>query len=156
MQYKPKFLSGSDRRSREVDLPADLELLGEQLTDDAAFLAKAFPASPVKSQSTRSVRFLLPSTIAAAVVLFAAGVWSIGLWGDWASQPASPTSAVVSTPSNGASTSPAVLTEVTNNPTEADVEAAPAIWFYELNAPEQEALLDWWEQEGSGNCELSF
>ena len=136
------------REGGEIDLPADMAALGEQLRDDALHLAKRYPAGaeltalrpePASTRRSRSVswkKFTVLAGSALATVL--AGIVAVQLIDLPQSNPR-----VAIAPDSGA-TQPAVA-----NPAEIPATMAPAatVSLTELSGPELEALLDLWQRE---------
>ena len=134
------------RGDGEIDLPADLAALGEQLRDDALHLAKRYPAgaeltatrpepaSAVRARSRSWKKVIVLAGSALATVL--AGVVAVQLMDV---PPSTPRVAIAPGASEPLSATPAVIP--------AAFAPAPTISLTELSGPELEALLDLWQRE---------
>jgi hypothetical protein len=129
----------------EIDLPADLAALGEQLRDDALHLAKRYPAATQtelarREPATRSLswkKLAVLATSGLATVL--AGVFAVQFG---MSQRGGPQKL----------NAPAVPVAKADEPSAAaavpaTIAAPPTISLTELSGPELEALLDLWQRE---------
>ena len=133
------------RSDGEIDLPADLAALGDQLRDDALHLAARYPsgselaasrpvpASPRRPDRWKKVMVLAASGLAAALAV----VVAVQLVNSPRSNPE-------------VATAPIAPRNDPNEPI-AEVSAAvapvPTISLTELSGPEFEALLDLWQRE---------
>ena len=134
------------RGDGEIDLPADLAALGEQLRDDALHLAKRYPAGaeltatrpePASTRRMRSwnkIAILVGSTLATVL----AGVFAVQLIDMPQSNPG-----VVVAPGMSTTEPAAAVPAVIPSP----ISPAPSISLTELSQPELEALLDLWQRE---------
>jgi hypothetical protein len=173
MQYDPH---NSDDEMRDVDLSDEMLLLGEQLSDDAAFLAAQYPAGqPHLWTAAPESQAVAGTTIAhwsriAAVLLVSLGVGSgvIGVL-HWraaveppvaglpagAPQPMAPFMGSQFAGSQFSGTTPTPLLFKSDG---AGTEAAvvPVVFFQSLSGPEQEALIDLMESDGLAETSVSF
>jgi hypothetical protein len=139
--------------SDDLELPDDLALLAEQLGADAEYLAARYPADAtdraVRPRVARVAgsRLRMVWSSAAAILLVATGIWSGSRLVE-TEQPA-PLASVVA-PSSGQAT----LTVDVAPP--ADFPATPAMYFQDLSGPEQEGLLDLFEEESLPQSSLSI
>lgn len=146
------------RLTDELDLPDDLALLAEQLGADADFLAARYPADATDRVirptavhfaadhvATGRVRWAWLSV--AALLFVAAGIWS----GSGMFEHQQP-SAVVST--DGSRTPQTKSTADVALPSELPV--TPSMYFQDLSGPEQEGLLDLFEEESLPQSSLSI
>jgi hypothetical protein len=132
-----------------LNLPADLEQLAEQLTADARHLATAYPA-PASDDARRwsarpGMRSIWPAAVAASLLLVA-GVWGAARWASVTAPPMASAPSLFRMAADDRSASadqglPAVL---------------PAMVFEDLSGPEQEGLLDLFEDEAFEQPSLSI
>jgi len=157
MPFDPKLIQPDDaplRGDGEIDLPADLAALGEQLRDDALHLAARYPAgaeltamrrepaAAVRSRSDsggglrvwKKVAVLAGSALATVL----AGVVAVQLMDVPQSNPRVAVAPGISVSEPGV----AMPTEIP-----APIAPAPTISLTELSGPELEALLDLWQRE---------
>jgi hypothetical protein len=188
MHFNPRIIGADDDGTPSsgptepsMRLPDDLALLGEQLADDAAYLAAVYrpktanrpntvywpktatPAS-AKNRMSKKRAGLFAVVSAAAALVVAVGVWRAADSpepADFAAADNADTlerhqAGTVPVASVGGShAAPVAFVQASVRGAE-HVDAEPAIWFYELSTPEQEALLDLWEEEAPKKRELSF
>ena len=148
MPFDPKLIQPDDaplRGDGEIDLPADLAALGEQLRDDAQHLAARYPTGselaanrPVPASARRPDRWKKVMVLAASGLAAAlAVVVAVQLMNSPQSNPE-------------VATVPVAPRNDPNEPT-AEVSAAAApvatVSLTELSGPELEALLDLWQRE---------
>ena len=122
----------------------DLELLAEQLTADAAYLAGLYPARQRPPRAIVRRRRALPlrwSRAAAATIAVACGWWGFTGPYDW---------------SEDAGPGRAPLNRWTTQPLPAAAPMMPAAFFFELTAPEKEAVLDLFEERVLVQASLSI
>ena len=129
MPFEPRLILRDDEPEDELALPADLQELSEQLSADASYLAQRFPApgsttAPPRAQA-KSLRWAM------TMVAVAAGLSAVAqfTWHD----PLAPPAAIEPVPVAAADPLPALV--------------QPAAFFHELTGPEQEALLDLWDEQ---------
>lgn len=152
MPFDPKLIPPDDaplRPDGEIDLPAELAALGEQLRDDAQHLAKRYPAArdgaaPVaivaraRARSWGKVAVLAAS--AAATVL--AGVVALQI-----AIPQKATPSVAERP-DSAGNNAVVAPEAVPAAGES-IGSPTTVSLTELSGPELEALIDLWQREPS-------
>ena len=129
MPFEPRLILRDDEPEDELALPADLQELAEQLSADASYLAQRFPApgstaAPAGAQA-KSLRWAM------ALVAVAAGLSAVAQF-TWHS-PLAPQAAIEPVSMAAADPLPALV--------------QPAAFFHELTGPEQEALLDLWDEQ---------
>ena len=157
MRFKPiiRRVDPSSLETIEVvdgDLPPDLVGLGQQLSDDAAWLAEQYPAKvcPLVPTPRAGVRGIIKWISAAAAILAISG----GAWIAMRNRPALPPTneTVGHIAAQGITRPNAPITDRVLDVGEAYVLAAdansadglivPAAFFQTLSGPEQEGLLD--------------
>jgi hypothetical protein len=151
MRFDPKLIHPEEAplaADGELELPADLAALAEQLGDDAAHLAASFPAARTeRNVTTRRVgqssarsywRYALVGSSLAALLL-AVAVWQM--------QPGQP---VVNRTT--VATSPLPI----HTPALASPTAVDAVSLADLSAPELEALLDMLDRDPNRVTSISF
>jgi hypothetical protein len=136
------------------DLPRDLAALGEQLRDDAAWLAARYPVNSPDAERVSPLRSVRWVYVAAAVFVLAAGIGFV--LGTRPSTDVQGTVGIDRIASRQADSSPrvpaATITDRVLDASEAyylssDANSAaglivPAVLFQNLSGPEQEGLLD--------------
>ena len=152
MPFDPRLIQPDDaplKSDGEIDLPADLAALGEQLREDALHLAARYPASggihlaerpqPASAPRVRSwqrIAVLATTALATALVAVAAvqfaGSRRVNL-------------PVANAPAPDVNESRSGESTATSKP----LAAPPTISLTELSGPELEALLDLWQREPS-------
>lgn len=142
------------RGDGEIDLPADLAALGEQLRDDALHLAKRYPAGAELTRQPEPARRLqswkkIGVLAASAVATVLAGVVAVQLLDEPTANPHLATAPVTSVPEPSVVTRPEVP---------ATIASPPTVSLTELSGPELEALLDLWQREPAraGETGVSF
>lgn len=151
MRFDPKLIHPEDpplAADGELELPADLAALAEQLGDDAAHLASRFPAARTEDRvTTRSAghstalsywKFALVGSSLAALLL-AVAVWQM--------QPGQPT-----VNRTAVATSPLPI----HTPSLASPTAVDTVSLADLSAPELEALLDMLDRDPNRVTSISF
>jgi hypothetical protein len=150
MSFDSRLIQPDDaplRGDGEIDLPADLAALGEQLRDDALHLAQRYPAGAelsamrpepasatrVQARSWKKVAVLAASALATVL----AGVVAVELMN---SPRGNPHVAIVPANPDAKLVEPAIAAP-------AAIAAPPTISLTELSGPELEALLDLWQRE---------
>lgn len=149
MPFDPKLIQPDDAPllpGGEIDLPADLAALGEQLRDDAQHLAQRYPAggaeagvipAPGRSRPWKKFAVLAGSGLATTLAVVVA-VQLIGPLGRQNQTTMAPAGDVAEhTPA--ATAAPATLSPTGSSPT--------TISLTELSGPELEALIDLWQRE---------
>jgi hypothetical protein len=143
MTFDPRLIPPDDaplKSDGEIDLPADLAALGEQLRDDALHLAARYPAAatdrPVPATAERSrsrvwKKFAILATSALATALV--GVIAVQLANSRLKN-----APVAKAPGPNINTGESAAVPLT---------APPTISLTELSGPELEALLDLWQRE---------
>lgn len=151
MPFDPKLIHAEEpplTSAGELDLPADLAALAQQLGDDAAHLAAKYPAGVVKAQiatagvrgNWKYARYAVAAT-AVAAVLFAVLTWQ--------SFPRTP--ATTSVPAIAPMTLPSLsATRAVAPPQRENVS------LVDLSGPELEALFDLLDREPGRAREVSF
>jgi hypothetical protein len=131
----------------ELDLPADLAALGQQLGDDAAHLAAKYPAATVVGRSPApSARPLAPFYLSLGASLVAAVLVAVMVWQLRPSPAPVQRSAAVSSPV----AAPATF------PSPAAPAASGSISLVDLSGPELEALLDLLHDDPNRSTSISF
>jgi hypothetical protein len=146
MPFDPKLIQPDDAPllpNGEIDLPADLAALGEQLRDDAAHLATRYPAtvqaSPLSVRRLRWSKISVLLTSVAATVLAGAVAMQLPLHRK-ATPKLAETPKLSESPQRG---SPALAPAAIPAP----VAGSPtAVSLTELSGPELEALMDLWQR----------
>lgn len=150
MPFDPKLIHPEEpplTAGGELDLPADLKALGEQLHADAARLAAAYPPSRESSPAPRRQSYakysalVLGSTLAA--LLIAAVVWQ-----SLPDQPAASRTAAALPPTGVAVpvASPAIVVP----------QGAESVSLVELSGPELEALIDLLDRDVNRASSIAF
>lgn len=149
MPFDPKLIPPDDAPllpDGEIDLPADLAALGEQLRDDARHLAQRYPiggavvsARPAASRSRpwKRIVVLAASGLATALAVVVA-VQLIGPLGRQNQKTMAPARDVAER-APAATAAPAASVPGVGSPT--------TISLTELSGPELEALIDLWQRE---------
>jgi hypothetical protein len=152
MPFDPKLIPADDAPllpSGEIDLPADLAALGEQLRDDAQHLARRYPAGgdvvAVRPAASRTrpwtkIAVLATSGLATALAVVVA-VQVVGPLGN--RRQAMPAVG------GGAEHQPIVAADRAASKATESIPATspPTISLTELSGPELEALIDLWQRE---------
>jgi hypothetical protein len=152
----------------ELELPAGLAALGEQLADDADHLARCYPAgrsaesmSSIADSSAHRNRRLIRWGGAAAAVLIALGSWQFvaNRMGD----DQRPVSRIVAVdPGPGATSYASVVATPANDPSLTlqkpilGDSSLPSSFFRRLTGAEQEAVLDLMQDDPQGKAQLSI
>jgi len=155
----------------DLELPDDLAALGEQLRDDAAYLAERYPARrDVAAAGTarraaaarRPRRMWLAAASAAAIVLLLAGSFTAWRWVSRQSPGDNVTAGVpVTAPSaevqpEGETPRATHPTPVSNDVPAAVLPTVPAVFLQNVSGPELEGMLDLMEHEPEGDPGLSI
>jgi len=156
MPFDPKLIHAEEpplTAGGELDLPADLATLAQQLGDDAAHLAAKYPAGSAKTQTNTSGRRRAASYAGyvAIGVTVASLLCVIVLWEPVARPPAARTANTAT----AAVTSPAAVPSLTRAP----AVAAPRgenVSLVDLTGPEVEALLDLLDRDPGVAGGISF
>lgn len=168
MHFEPRIISDD---GEDFDLPDDLLILAEQLTADADRLATVYPvdrqvrspevAADVASIAAGAVPRVSPKfnwrrIAGAAAVLFAVGVGGWAAFGlrDVGQQPEN--IAALRTNSNVAEQNNATKVTTVSSRVADSVPAMSSVLFQDLTGPEQEAVLDLLEGDGSQPASLSI
>jgi len=180
MPFEPGIVGSGDQEwddLAELELPDELALLGSQLQDDAAYLARRYPAHypevPDYAQSPQQGlalgrdrapgrglrRWMLGA--AAAVALVAAGTWAMSYWTGRRDQ----THSVSKAPPVGDDGRLARLPAPTFDAAESPPEEAPMVtvpafqqgaFLWDVTGPELEGVLDLMESDASEGARLSI
>jgi hypothetical protein len=164
MPFDPKLLPSDEpplKRDGELDLPADLEALGEQLRDDAAHLARQFPPSPaaaplrVRSRSPRKWNWQLAGAAGVAGAMIATAAVFV-LTTPFTATQTRGKSAV--TRNNSAVVGRAPIVGSAEGPSRVrhDDSSEYTISLADLSSPELEALLDLMERQPDAVGSVSF
>lgn len=164
MQFDPRLvrLDKPLASDRELALPDELALLGEQLGNDAAHLAASYP--PGRAPTWPCVGAAAPSrgrawilAAAASGVLTAASLILILLWRSLPPTGSAGADVVRAIPQLAGTASEGVP-QLPNTGTSArsTSSASPMAALTELSAPEIEALLDLWQRDRSQVASVSF
>ena len=160
MPFDPNIIREEDASFEgDLKLPDDLALMAEQLGDDAARLAAAYPPPVPRSRTEhcsvpRRTSWLTRSLAGTAL---AAGIVTISLV---ASNSYQPQNANHPLPATASPVSRAfVVNEKAPMPTSTEpqkIPVTPASWLGDTSGPELEALMDLWEQDQPAVRSLSF
>jgi len=131
MPFEPRLIPRDDEPEDEPALPADLQELAEQLSADASYLAQRFPApgsaaAPGRAQVATQRRAMVLVAVAAGLSAVAQFAWQ---------GPLVPQARIERAPIAAAESAPV------------PAFVQPAAFFHELTGPEQEALLDLWDEQ---------
>ncbi len=155
MRFEPRIVN-EDVAEVEEPLPRDLALLGQQLTDDARWLARQYEpdrSGELLTSITRVGRgpwWLKWS--AAAMLIVATGLATAGGWLVWTGQDSEePNRQVVST--RAQDDGRGLHKPGTQWPFPPRV---PVVGFEDLSGPQQEAVLDLWEDLAHSSSSLSI
>ena len=154
MPFDPKLVHPEEpplTAGGELDLPADLAALGEQLHADAAHLAAAYPPNgessllpqrqAAHSSYTKYAALVLGSTLAALLV-------TAVIWHSLPVQPAASRTAAALPPT--AAAIPAA------SPAMAMPQSGEAVLLVELSGPELEALIDLLDRDPRSASSIAF
>lgn len=155
MRFKAKFIDVETAPVDdfdELDLPDDLAMLAEQLSDDASYLAARYPAdsedqvelakeTPRKTNRRVSTRLMAYTALASVLVLALVFV---------PSQLQDPQNNTASIDVPHHAISPTIEPE--NYP----VEVSPAVFLQDVTGPEMEGLFDLMEQDAQAHTSVSI
>ena len=169
MPFDPRLISEDDAdfdAAADLQLPADLALMAEQLGDDAARLAATYPPPvPAVIAAVSRQKTDVPSvsrrnawlTRSLAGTALAAGLITISLVASNSYRPQN-----ANHPLPAAASSPAIDSLVAHEPATPKstqpqkILVTPASWLGDTSGPELEALMDLWEQDQPAVRSLSF
>jgi hypothetical protein len=155
MPFDPKIIRENDAdldATADLQLPADLALMAEQLGDDAARLAACYPppvpaaiqpAAHLATPNSRRMGYWLSRSLAGTALAMA--LVAISLVAPKAYRPRP-----------GNNFLPAAVHEVPSPPNSVRVPVTTASWLGDTTGPELEALMDLWAQENREKASLSF
>jgi hypothetical protein len=175
MPFDPRLIHPDDaplRADGDLELPADLAALAEQLADDAAHLAARYPAQPkpqaalaaelvdsaerIKLAGQSSTSLSRGRALRGAALIAGAGLASIaaiGLTLTIVSRPLNRDPAVVSTPDFPRHETDSTPLSV---PAALGAPASATLSLGELTAPEMEGLLDLLQRDPDRTTSISF
>lgn len=155
MPFDPKIFRENDAdfdAAADLQLPADLALMAEQLGDDAARLAACYPppvpaviqpAARLATPSSRRMSYWLSRSLAGIALAMALVAISLVAPNAYRPRP-------------GNDSMPAAVTEVPSSLDSNRVPVTTASWLGDTTGPELEALMDLWAQENREKASLSF
>ena len=154
MPFDPKLIHADEpplAAGGDLDLPAELAALGEQLSADAARLAAVYPPrqsaaislgrSPASSRAWKYARYSAAGLVVAVTLGIAAVAWQPGK--PLAHTPPAKTPAIAP-----AATSP--VAAISPRPAE------PSLSLTDLSGPELEAVLDMLADDSARDTSISF
>jgi len=156
MPFDPKLIHAEEpplTAGGDLDLPADLAALAQQLGDDAAHLSARYPAGPAKAETTTGVRRRAASYVGYAAIgaAVASLLGAIVLWESLAGPPVAKTT----TATTAAVAPPVSVPSLSSTP----AVAAPRgenVSLVDLTGPEVEALLDLLDRDPGRAGGISF
>ncbi len=154
MPFEPRLFRDDDADDAAIGLPAEFAVLGQQLADDADFLASRYPSAPMRdatmelATSSDRRRRLVRWGGAAAAILLTIGGWQLveSRMADHGQPPA----ALPVTPLAVVNPSVIVPKRVATD------DILPASVFRGLTGAEQEAVLDLMQDDPHQRGELSI
>lgn len=166
MPFDPRLISEDDAdfdAAADLQLPADLALMAEQLGDDAARLAATYPP-PVLQRRTEHCSVPRKATNRASVWLtrslagtaLAAGLVTISLVASNSFWPLGTNQKLPLAAPSPSSVDLARYKAPSPRINQPQVPVTPASWLGDTSGPELEALMDLWEQDQPAVRSLSF
>ena len=153
MPFDPKLIHAEEpplTAAGELDLPADLAALAQQLGDDAANLAAKYPAAaarPAIASADQRGAFKYAAYILAGTAV-AASLFAVLTWQSF---PQSPTQGMTAAPTLAPTLVPSLsATDASSRPKRENVS------LVDLSGPELEALFDLLDREPGRAGEVSF